>query len=82
MDAWTSPNHKALVAFAVHLHHDGEPLSFLLDVIEVAESHTGATLARVFDEMMRELSIEEKVSNQCNNHMMRTLLTISCSFWP
>ncbi|KAI0693044.1 hypothetical protein C8T65DRAFT_526516, partial [Cerioporus squamosus] len=36
-DAWTSPNHKALVAFAVHLHHEGSPLSFLLDVVEVAE---------------------------------------------
>ncbi|TFK82774.1 hypothetical protein K466DRAFT_499685, partial [Polyporus arcularius HHB13444] len=62
MDAWTSPNHKALVAFAVHLHHDGEPLSFLLDVVEVAESHTGVTLARVFEEMMRSFAIEEKVS--------------------
>ncbi|TFK78990.1 hypothetical protein K466DRAFT_457331, partial [Polyporus arcularius HHB13444] len=36
-DAWTSPNHKALVAFAVHFHHEGTPLSFLLDVVEVAE---------------------------------------------
>ncbi|TFK79585.1 hypothetical protein K466DRAFT_473851, partial [Polyporus arcularius HHB13444] len=37
MDAWTSPNHKALVAIAVHLHHEGTPLSFILDVVEVAE---------------------------------------------
>ncbi|RDX54385.1 hypothetical protein OH76DRAFT_1321030, partial [Lentinus brumalis] len=36
-DAWTSPNHKALLAFGVHLHHEGTPLSFILDVIEVAE---------------------------------------------
>lgn len=61
-DAWTSPNHKALIAFAVHLHHEGEPLTFLLDVIEVAESHTGETMARVFHDMMRSFKITEKVS--------------------
>ncbi|RDX40001.1 hypothetical protein OH76DRAFT_1301479, partial [Lentinus brumalis] len=44
-DAWTSPNHKALLAFAVHLHHEGTPLTFILDVIEVSESHTGEALA-------------------------------------
>ncbi|RPD60432.1 hypothetical protein L226DRAFT_432154, partial [Lentinus tigrinus ALCF2SS1-7] len=47
-DAWTSPNHKALIAFAVHLQHERKPLSFLLDVIEVVESHTGETTAREF----------------------------------
>ncbi|RPD52227.1 hypothetical protein L226DRAFT_425154, partial [Lentinus tigrinus ALCF2SS1-7] len=36
-DAWMSPNHKALLAFAVHLQHQGNALSFILDVIEVAE---------------------------------------------
>ncbi|RDX53603.1 hypothetical protein OH76DRAFT_1320664, partial [Lentinus brumalis] len=48
MDAWTSPNHKALIAFAVHFHHEGTPLSFILDVVEVAESHTGEALAKAF----------------------------------
>ncbi|RDX45216.1 hypothetical protein OH76DRAFT_1305229, partial [Lentinus brumalis] len=47
-DAWTSPNHKALLAFAVHLQHNGQPLTFILDVIEVAESHTGEALAEAF----------------------------------
>ncbi|KIM60412.1 hypothetical protein SCLCIDRAFT_40898, partial [Scleroderma citrinum Foug A] len=36
-DVWTSPNHKAFVAFAVHLEHNGVPLAFPLDVIEVAK---------------------------------------------
>ncbi|KAJ7822169.1 hypothetical protein B0H14DRAFT_2370896, partial [Mycena olivaceomarginata] len=36
-DAWTSPNHRAFVAWTVHLHHEGNPLSFLLDIIEVPE---------------------------------------------
>lgn len=61
-DAWTSPNHKALLAFAVHLHHEGEPLSFILDVVEVAESHTGEALAKAFEATLREFEIEDKVS--------------------
>ena len=36
-DAWTSPNHRAFVAWTVHLHHEGHILTFLLDIIEVPE---------------------------------------------
>jgi hypothetical protein len=36
-DAWTSPNHRSFVAWTVHLEHDGNMLTFLLDIIEVAE---------------------------------------------
>ncbi|KAJ7683870.1 hypothetical protein B0H17DRAFT_941394 [Mycena rosella] len=36
-DAWTSPNHRAFVAWTVHLHHEGHPLVFLLDIYEVPE---------------------------------------------
>ncbi|KAJ7714304.1 hypothetical protein B0H14DRAFT_3523058 [Mycena olivaceomarginata] len=36
-DAWTSPNHRAFVVWTVHLPLDGNPLSFLLDIIEVPE---------------------------------------------
>ncbi|KAG1749457.1 hypothetical protein EDB19DRAFT_1629468, partial [Suillus lakei] len=35
-DGWTSMNHHAFVAFSVHLEHQGVPLSFPLDIIEVA----------------------------------------------
>src|SRR5271168_527690 len=35
MDAWTSPNHCAFVAWTVHLEFEGEMLAFLLDIIEV-----------------------------------------------
>ncbi|KAG2740566.1 hypothetical protein P692DRAFT_201840419 [Suillus brevipes Sb2] len=34
-DAWTSPNHRAFVAVLVHLEHNGVPLCFPLDVVEV-----------------------------------------------
>ena len=36
-DAWTSPNHRAFVAFAVHFEQNGVPISLLLDFVEVAE---------------------------------------------
>ncbi|KAJ7060618.1 hypothetical protein C8F01DRAFT_988032, partial [Mycena amicta] len=36
-DAWTSPNHRAFVAWTVHLQHEGHPLTFLLDIVEVPE---------------------------------------------
>ncbi|KAM6494748.1 hypothetical protein JOM56_009377, partial [Amanita muscaria] len=48
IDAWTSPNSCALVAVTVHYEVNGRGLSWLLDIVEVAESHTGATLARAF----------------------------------
>jgi hypothetical protein len=36
-DGWTSPNHRAFVAFSAHFEHNGEPLSLPLDIIEVAK---------------------------------------------
>ena len=36
-DTWTSPNHRAFVAWTVHLEHQGHMLAFLLDVVEVPE---------------------------------------------
>ncbi|KAJ7767087.1 hypothetical protein B0H14DRAFT_2264292, partial [Mycena olivaceomarginata] len=35
--AWTSPNHRAFVAWIVHLQHEGELLAFPLDIYEVPE---------------------------------------------
>lgn len=39
-DVWTSPNHKAYVAVSVHLEHDGQPLSFILDIVGVTMACT------------------------------------------
>ena len=36
-DAWTSPNHRAFVAWTVHLEYEGEMLAFLLDIVELPE---------------------------------------------
>jgi len=35
MDTWTSPNHYAYVAVTAHLEVWGEPISLVLDVIEL-----------------------------------------------
>ncbi|KAG1850974.1 hypothetical protein C8R48DRAFT_570468, partial [Suillus tomentosus] len=47
-DVWTSPNHQVYVTVSVHLEHEGQPLSMILDIVEVSKSHIGANLAEVF----------------------------------
>jgi hypothetical protein len=61
-DAWTSPNHRAFIAWTVHFEYEGVMMSFLLDIIEVPESHSGATLANVFQAMLERFGLEKKVS--------------------
>ncbi|GBE82417.1 putative AC9 transposase [Sparassis crispa] len=60
-NAWTSPNNKAIVVFTVHLHHKGTPLRMVLDVVEVAESHSGVNLAAAFAKMLNEFQITIKM---------------------
>lgn len=62
-DAWTSPNHKAYVAFTIHFEHEGAPIAMLLDLVEVAESHSGVNLANAFAKVLEEFGIEDKVSS-------------------
>jgi hypothetical protein len=47
-DAWTSPNHRAFVAWTVHLQHEGEMLAFLLDIIEVPEVSVSSCMLHFF----------------------------------
>ena len=61
-DAWTSPNHKAYVAVTVHFENEGVPVSMLLDIIEVACSHSGVNLAAAFSKILKEFGISDKVS--------------------
>ena len=62
MDAWTSPNHKVDVAITVHLEKNGVPVSMLLDIIEVACSHSGLNLAATFTKILDDFGISDKVS--------------------
>jgi hypothetical protein len=38
-DAWTSPNHRAYVAFTVTFLYNNEPLTLILDMVEVDTVH-------------------------------------------
>ena len=66
-DTWTSPNHRAYMALVVYFVEEGEteakPTSALLNIVEVAESHTGDNLAEVFRDVLEEFGIKEKVSS-------------------
>lgn len=60
-DAWTSPNHKAYVAVAVHFNVDGKSVAMLLDLVEVATSHSGLNLALAFEKILDDFGIKDKV---------------------
>ena len=60
-EAWTSPNHKAYVAFTIHFEHEGTPITMLLDLVELAESHSGVNLANTFVKVLEEFGIKDKV---------------------
>jgi hypothetical protein len=61
-DAWTSPNHRAFIALTVHFEHDGTPVCLLLDILELAKSHTGRNLAIAFAKVLEDYGISDKVS--------------------
>ncbi|PPQ83573.1 hypothetical protein CVT26_004003 [Gymnopilus dilepis] len=70
-DAWTSPNHRAYVCLTVHLEHKGEPISLILDLVEVPKSHTGVNLAIAFANVLKDFGLSEKayqvLSITCDN---------------
>jgi len=76
-NAWTSPNHKAYVAFTVHFKHEGALISMLLDLVEVAKSHTGVNLAEAFAKVLQDFGIEDKVSIILEDNYIN--LTLPCS---
>ena len=60
-DMWTSPNHKAFVAFTVHFAHEGTPFSMLLDLVEVTMLHSSVNLAAAFAKVLEDFGISDKV---------------------
>lgn len=73
-DAWTSPNHKAYVAITIHFEQAGNPICLLLDIVEVACSHSGANLAAAFAAILEDFGITDKVSKRSKIYII-TLLT-------
>jgi hypothetical protein len=50
------------VAVTVHFVHNGEPICLLLDLVEVAKSHSGVNLASAFAKILDDFGIAHKVS--------------------
>jgi hypothetical protein len=61
-EAWISPNHKAYVAVTVHFKWDGVLVAMLLDLVEVAMSHSRLNLAAAFVKILNNFGIANKVS--------------------
>jgi hypothetical protein len=52
------------VTWTVHLEHNGTMLAFLLDILEVPESHTGMALVCAFQKMLEMFGLQDRVSLQ------------------
>ncbi|KAG6809581.1 hypothetical protein H0H92_015686, partial [Tricholoma furcatifolium] len=72
-DGWTSPNHRAFVAVIANIEMNGTPISLVLDIVEVAESHTGEALARAFTEVLKSFGIEEKEQKALTRQALQIL---------
>jgi len=73
-DAWTSPNHKAYMAVTVHFKNKGVPVAMLLDIVELACSHSGLNLAAAFAKILEDFGIDNKVSNlSCREDVRNSL---------
>jgi hypothetical protein len=53
---------QASIAVTAHFEHNGEPMCILLDSVEVAQSHSGLTLAAVFAKVLEDFRTSKKVS--------------------
>lgn len=67
----------------VHFEKDGVAMAMLLDVVEVAESHSGANLALAFAGILDEFGISDKVCKHIFKYKLLTyvgwqILSISC----
>jgi hypothetical protein len=49
------------VAITVHFENEGVPVAMLLDLVEVAKSHSGVNLACAFANVLKEFGISDKV---------------------
>ena len=49
------------MAVTVHFEVNGIPISMLLDIVEVARSHSGLNLAIAFAQILEEFGISDKV---------------------
>jgi hypothetical protein len=62
LDCWTSLNHCAFMNMLVMWIQDGEPVTALLNFIELAKSHLGHNMAEALVETFNRYGIAHKVS--------------------
>ena len=84
-DAWTSPNHKAYITVTVHFEQNGVPMCLLLDLVEVAKSHSSTNLAAAFAKILDDFGIGHKVrvdqlhENSITHQFMHQILSVTCN---
>jgi hypothetical protein len=61
-DMWTMLNHRAYVVVTIHFKKDGVPICIILNVVEVAMSHSSINIAAAFAQILEEFSVSDKVS--------------------
>ncbi|KAF8718330.1 hypothetical protein AX14_011894 [Amanita brunnescens Koide BX004] len=67
-DCWTAPNRRAYMAVTIQFATEGVVKEWLLDIVEVARSHTGVQLATTFADILDAFSICDKVlAVTCDN---------------
>ena len=60
-DTWTSLNGRALVALNVHFEENGVAVALLLDIVELAQSHSGANLMHILITENRDCGLHTTV---------------------
>ena len=62
------------MAVTVHLENKEVPMAMLLDIVELACSHSGFNLAAAFAKILEDFGISDKVSNlSCGEGIINSL---------
>ena len=62
------------MAVTVHFENKGVPVAMLLDIVELACSHSGFNLAAVFAKILEDFGISDKVSKlSCGEGILDSL---------
>ena len=70
------------MAITVHMEHDGEPISMLLDIVEVAKTHSGVNLAAAFAKILEEYGISDKVLISFEFYIIIIIIIKKCHLDP
>ena len=62
LDCWTSPNHRAFMNVFVTWIRNGNPVTMILNFIELPKSHTGRNMAQALFDTLERYGIAHKVS--------------------